>query len=106
MPGLLAVCLDCGGCRRRISGCFPLIPNLARLMPPSLAREIAQSDEGRGNRPGGAACAPIGDAMQMDVWYDAILQELSEVPAVTELVDDAEVSPEPPEATADEEDGG
>ncbi len=44
--------------------------------------------------------------MQMDVWYDAILQELSEVPAVTELVDDAEVSPEPPEATADEEDGG
>ncbi len=41
----------------------------------------------------------------MDVWYDAILQELSEVPAVSELVDDAEVSPEP-EATADEEDGG
>jgi len=35
----------------------------------------------------------------MDVWYDAILQDLSEV------VDDAEVSPEP-EATTDEEDGG
>lgn len=36
---------------------------------------------------------PMGDAMQMDV------------PAVSELVDDAEVSREP-EATADEEDGG
>jgi len=46
---------------------------------------------------------PTGDAMQMDIWYDAIQELLHANPRVSELLEDAEVTLEPDPAADEEE---